>query len=337
MTPKKEDITTKFERNTTADIAYTIFKPLADSIAMKKPHLKRDLKKTNMNVTPEQFVAVFLLAFIVTTFLVLPLLYLVVIPLFAKMLKLSGFILSVVRTLILLIPLYTFLYFWGSGGLWDKFPTLPKRKARARGKKIDLYLPYAATYIASMAAANATLPVIFKSLASQKEKKKGLSLWLAKAFEGDEEKEIYPEICKEAAKIYKDITLLGLDAVTALKNAIERAPSPKFAEFLQGIFSTITSGGDLKKYFLNSAEHYMEDNKQKVRDDMNFVALMAETYVVVGVAMPIFILIILIITQWISRGAGGMDASTLYLIIFGLLPTIHLSFAGLIYSKTKQR
>jgi len=325
---KKTDFEGQFTRNATADFAYSIFKFMADPMAKKKYELKEDLKKSNMNLSPEQFVAVFLLAFFVTAILDIPIAF-IMIPLIAEVLKVDEFMVNLAQVFMLPLPLYTYLYFWKIGS--------PKAKAKHRAKKIDLYLPYAATYIASLAAANATLPVIFKSLASQKEKKKGVKLWLAKSFEGDLEKEIYPEICKEAGSIYKDITLLGLDAVTALKNAVERAPSPKLAEFFQGVFSTITSGGNLKKYFLNSAEHYMEDNKQEQRETLNFVELMAEMYVVAGIAMPIFILIMLIITQWISQGGGEMDASMMYLIIFVLLPVIHLFFAGIIYSKTKEK
>ena len=325
---KKKDMELQFTRNATADFAYSIFKFMADPMARKRYELREDLKKSNMNISPEQFVAVFLLAFLVTAILAIPIAFFMV-PLFAQILKLSGFMVNLAQLILLPLPLYTYLYFWKVGS--------PKAKAKQRAKKVNLYLPYAATYIASLAAANATLPVIFKSLASQKEKKKGFKLWWAKSFDGDLEKEIYPEICKEAGSIYKDVTLLGRDVVTALKSAVERSPSPKLAEFFQGVFSTITSGGNLKKYFLNSAEHYMEDNKQEQRETLNFVELMAEMYVVAGIAMPIFILIMLIITQWISQGGGEMDASMMYLIIFVLLPVIHLFFAGIIYSKTKER
>jgi len=351
---KDKDTGLQFSTNATADFAYSLFRPLADSIARDKHELREDLKKSNFNQTAEQFISVFLLSFIICSTLV---------PIILFVLAYNGFVVffyilpTILDILIILVGYETAkkpvtllvffficclplapLYFWGFFGLWDKVPNLAKRKARQRAKKINLYLPYAATYIASLAAANATLPVIFKSLASQKEKKKGIALKMAQWFEGDEEKEIYPEICKEAGSIYKDITLLGIDAVSALKNAVDRAPSPKLSEFLQGIFSTITSGGNLKKYFLNSAEHYMEDNKQQQKEVLNFVELMAETYVVAGIAMPIFLLIILIITQWISQGGGGeMDASIMYLIIFGLLPIIHLSFAGIIYGRTREK
>ena len=311
-----------------ADTAYSLFSFMADPMAASKYDLKDQLKKANMNLTPEQYVALYIMAMVVTSILALPMAFFMVPILFGGLFGLSGTLLQLVQLLMSLLPLYTYLYFWKLGS--------PASKAKQRGKTVNLYIPYAATYIASLAAANATLPVIFKSLAEQKEPKTGFSLKMAKAFDGDEEKEIYPEICKEAGQVYKDITLLGIDSVTALKNAVERAPSAKLAEFFQGIFSTITSGGSLKKYFLNSAEHYMEDNKQQQKEDLDFIALMAETYVVVGIAMPIFLLIILIITQWISKGGGEMDASMLYLIIFVLLPTIHLSFAAILYSSTKE-
>ncbi len=360
------------EVDSTVELATSLFGPLAvwgarkvqEKMNSKGENLEEQMKRAGYTYTPVQFVSLFFLSLLVFTLLGPVAMYFLInllslLPILGFLLLYTGYIVG----FILLSPIILFinpalensilllffvgyatvffilvnLYYWGFFGFWDTFPNLAKRTARQRGKTVDLYLPYASTYIASMAAANATMPVIFRSLAAQKEPKKGISLKFAKWFDGDQDKEIYPVICTEAGKIYKDMNLLGVDAVTALANAVARSPSPKMAEFFQGIFSTITSGGNLKKYFLNSAEHYMEDNKQVMKNELDFLSLMAETYVVVGIAMPIFLIIMIMITQWVSKGSGDMDASLFYLIIFVMLPTIHLLFAGILYNSTKER
>ena len=100
----------------------------------------------------------------------------------------------------------------------------------SRGTNMDRQIPFAASYVSAMAAANATPSMTFKSLARNKD--------------------IYGEISNEAAWIYHSMEFMGRDLVTTLKEAVERTPSERFAEFIQGIIGTVTSGGNLKLYFL---------------------------------------------------------------------------------------
>ncbi len=237
----------------------------------------------------------------------------------------------------LLLLLICKLYFFGI-----RLPILGRvghsanMKKKARAKTVDLYIPYASSFVAAMAASNATIDVIMKGLASQTRK---CSFW-EKVMLGKPERSVYPEIDLEATGIYNDIKVLGLDTVTAIKNSVGRAPSPKLGEFFQGIYSTITSGGNLKLYFLNASEKYMQDNKQEQRLFLDQLALTVESYIVIAIAMPIFLIIMMVITMWVSgSGGGGGDASAgqLYLIIFGLLPLIHSGFAFGLYAKAKRR
>jgi flagellar protein FlaJ len=87
-----------------------------------------------------------------------------------------------------------------------------------------------------MASAGVTPTEIFKSLSKQ---------------------EIYSEVKIESAWIYRDVSLLGFDILTAIKKNIARTPSQKFKEFLQGMVVTVTSGGSLRTYFMNKADQYL--------------------------------------------------------------------------------
>jgi len=214
---------------------------------------------------------------------------------------------------------------------------LPGMKAKQRGKRVDLYLPHAASFVAAMAAANATLEQIFLALSIQKAKKTGASYYISKIFGFPTERDVFPIISEEAAAVYRDAVVLGIDTLTAVQNAVERASSPKLAEFLQGISSTLSSGGNLKLYFLNSAERFMEDIKQDQRQALEQLATQAEMFVTVAVALPIFLIIILVITVWISSGnQGGSSLSTLYLVIFALVPLLHFVFATMTYVTIKK-
>ena len=220
-------------------------------------------------------------------------------PFFAKILIpiLLGFV----------VPFGTYRFLKGSAS----------RAAKQRGVALEKYLPYAASYTAAMAAANATPHKIFKSL----------------ALNGD----IYGEIAYDSAMIYRDVSLLGYDLLTAMKMAVDRAASPWMTEFFQGMVGTLTAGGSLKLYFLNRAEHYMRENRTRLQEFLESLAMLAESYVVVAVAMPLFLIVMLVIMFWVSGAGAQMEESTLYLVVLLVLPLIHSMFAFLVWSSSEEQ
>ena len=186
----------------------------------------------------------------------------------------------------------------------------------SRGTNMDRQIPFAASYVSAMAASNATPSVTFKSLARNKD--------------------IYGEIANEAAWIYHSMEFMGRDLVTTLKEAVDRTPSERFAEFIQGIIGTVTSGGNLKLYFLNRSEYYAQQNRVHVKDVLQQMALFSEAYVVVAVALPIFAMIIAVITFWVSGAGMQLEEVHMYLLIFGGFPIIQTIFSVLFYTLSSE-
>ena len=188
--------------------------------------------------------------------------------------------------------------------------------ASSRATNMDRQIPYAASYVSAMAAANATPSQTFKSLARNKD--------------------IYGEISNDAAWIYHSMEFLGRDLITTLKEAVDRTPSERFAEFVQGIIGTVTAGGNLKLYFLNRSEYYAQQNRIHVKDVLQQMALFSEAYVVVAVALPIFAMIIAVITFWVSGAGMQIEEIHMYILVFGGFPVIQIIFSGLFYSLSQE-
>ena len=112
---------------------------------------------------------------------------------------------------------------------------LPTSKAKSRGKKIDKYMPYATNFINTMSVAGISPAEIFEALSTI---------------------ELYGEVQKEAKKITTEIDIMGVDTITALRNAIKITPSEKFKEFTQGMLGVIQSGSELGPYFNRCVEKY---------------------------------------------------------------------------------
>ena len=187
-------------------------------------------------------------------------------------------------------------------GIGAYYITLPSSKAKMRGKKIDRYLPFAANFINTMSVAGISPAEIFEALSNI---------------------ELYGEIQKEAKKITTEINMMGIDTVTALKNAINISPSDKFKEFIQGILSTIQSGSELGPYFERCVNKYMTTDLVDRKKNLESLAIMAESFVVTVIAFPLFLVIIISIMGITS---GGIDYFFLYLIAFMILPMAYFGF-----------
>ena len=165
-----------------------------------------------------------------------------------------------VLTLVLLILLPIAITF----GMWKMLMYLPRFIIKRRERNIDLFLPYAVNFISSMAVAGVSPAEIFQSLSAIN---------------------MYGEIQKEARKIAKEITIMGMDSITAIKHAIEISPSTKFRSFLQGIIGTIQSGSDLHKYLENVADKYMDEDIVERKKDIDLLSVIVEVFVISVIAL----------------------------------------------------
>jgi hypothetical protein len=66
------------------------------------------------------------------------------------------------------------------------------------------------------------------------------------------------------------------------------------------------------------------------------MALFSEAYVVVAVALPIFAMIIAVITFWVSGAGMQLEQIHMYLLVFGGFPVIQIVFSGLFYSLSQE-
>jgi pilus assembly protein TadC len=187
---------------------------------------------------------------------------------------------------------------------------LPNYIIKRRAFEIDMFLPYAVNFISSMAVAGITPAEVFTKLSMIN---------------------VYGEIQTEAKKIAKEINVMGVDSLTALKHAMDISPSKKFKSFLQGIIGTIQSGSDLHIYLSKIVDKFMEDDLVDRKRDLDLLSVIAEIFVVSVIAFPIFLVIILTVFGFFG---GSMNLSITILILFSvlILPLIYLCFFYLIKS-----
>ncbi len=211
---------------------------------------------------------------------------------------------TITLLLILLLPILIV----ASIGLYYLY--LPTYRIKRRAYQIDLFLPYAINFINSMAVAGISPSEIFTTLSTIN---------------------LYGELQVETKKISKEINIMNVDSITALKHAIEISPSRKFQEFLQGIIGTIQSGSELHVYLQNAVNKLMDDDYVDRKKDLDLLGVIAEIFVVCAIAFPIFLVIILTVFGFFG---GSSVSSTSILIIFSLfvMPLIYAGFYFMIRS-----
>jgi len=200
------------------------------------------------------------------------------------------------------IPLIMYGLYFGLGPI----RAIPVGAANRRSKLINKRISGAMSFISAMASAEVPVDVIFKELSRQP---------------------VYGEVAKEAEWITRDTELLGVDIFTAVKTASRRSPSTKFQDFLQGVVTTSTSGGQLKPYFKLKAEQYEKEDRLEMRKKMETLGMLAETFVTVVVAFPLFLVVIMAIMALINKKADFV--LTLLFVVVGLM--IPLSQFGFIF------
>jgi flagellar protein FlaJ len=274
--------------------AYRLFGPTLAKRPQANAHLKLSLQKAHIHLRPEVYLGASYLNILLVFAGCLGLVATVGLLMALRLLAAPA------GMLVLLAPLPLVL----AGTIYLLAHLLPDVKAATRARDIDARLPYALNYIATMASAGITPERIFEGLAGQP---------------------IYGEVANEAAWISRDLRLLGKDVVTALTDAIDRSPSVKWQDLLQGAITTVTSGGDLKNYFLAKSEQFMYENRQEQKRFLENLGVLAESFVTVVVAAPLFLLVLLSVMSMF--GGNPRSALTLgYLLILVLLPLAQLGF-----------
>jgi flagellar protein FlaJ len=256
------------------------------------PKLEESLQRAHMRIRPDEYAAYAYM----TTWLVLVIMLVVGVIIGAVFWLLGwgiwGFLIGAM--MIILSPVIAFFGIMSS----------PGGKAKARGKDIDKKISSAMSFISAMASANVNVDVIFKELSKQP---------------------IYGEIQKEAEWITRDTELLGQDILSAIKAASLRTPSEKFQDFLQGVVTTSSSGGELKPFFLIKAKQYEDERRLDLKARIETLGMLAESFVTVGVAFPLFLVVMMSIMALVGSSPDFI-VMLLYTVCFGMIPGTQVGF-----------
>ncbi|MDD5331849.1 MAG: type II secretion system F family protein [Candidatus Nanoarchaeia archaeon] len=138
----------------------------------------------------------------------------------------------------------------------------------------------------------------------------------------------YPGIKGEIKKIVNYVNLYGYDLTTAMKVVSLTTPSKDFKELLNGLVTTIETGGSLKEYLRAKSQDTMTTYKLDRTKYVESLAAYSDVYTGMLIAAPLLFFTVLAIIQGVGGGSiAGISVKTLAIIgTFVVLPLLNLGF-----------
>jgi len=192
---------------------------------------------------------------------------------------------------------------------------LPSSEARSLGKKIDQELPFVVIHMSAIATSGVEPISIFKIILRSEEYK-------------------YSNI--EFRKLMNLINFHGKDFVSALRETSRTCPSEKMRVLLDGLATTVTSGGDMHEYLDKHSETLLFDYRLERERYTKTSETFMDIYISIVIAAPMIFLLLFVIMGSTGSLIGylgiGIDVLSI-LIIVGIV-IINLGF--LLFLKLKQ-
>jgi len=172
----------------------------------------------------------------------------------------------------------------------------PISSAHRRKDDIESNLPFALNHMSAVAGSGVPPRVMFKIISRFRE---------------------YGEISREANKITRNVEVFGMDEMTSIKEVASKSPSPAFKDFLQGILTTIQTGGNLNNFLREEAEKAMFDYRIRRNKYVQQLTIYADFYTALLIAAPLIFVIMLPVLSVMQGNLFGMGVKEL--INFGLI------------------
>lgn len=255
--------------------------------------VNEDLKKAGLKMAVDEYVSIALLTVLLTPLFVFPAVMLVL-GVAAKVDFLLAFVIAAILSIFGIVSVTALFYFY------------PSMRADGMKRSIDNSLPFASIYLSTLAGTGMPPQAMFKVLSRFPE---------------------YGEITKQAQAIVMDTEVVGIDITTSLLKASERTPSPELKDLLNGIRSTITTGGDLKVFLIEKSKGYMSNYRRSIDEYVGQLSIVTEVYITLIIVGSIFLTIMSSIMQMIS-GGGGSETTALFqvIVVRVVLPLISIGF-----------
>ena len=182
----------------------------------------------------------------------------------------------------------------------------PRYVASVRAERIDATLPGVTSFMFALVRGGVPLADVLETVSSHPE--------------------VFGEAANELGVAARDIDRFGGDVVTALRRLAEETPSDDMSEFLKSFVSVVIRKEDVSGYLGEKADEFHDDAEERQENVLERLEVLAEFYVVVFVAAPLFVITILVVVGFV----GAATLVTLRAFIYVVMPISGVGFVILL-------
>ena len=296
----RDIVFTTYESNRYGKIANSFFNNLSEYFIETYPNAYGNLKlvliKSGIKLLSRTYVSIIFFSGFLAFFAAL--FFSFVINIFLGSNIILGLIKSIGIAFVIGACIFTFVYIY------------PQMVDKNRNRAIANDLPFVIIHMAAVSGSGAQ-PISIFNLVLNTGEYKGLE--------------------SEIRKIVNYVNLFGYDLTTALRNVAATTPSPKFRELLNGIITTLESGGDLRDYLKTKAEDAFNTYKLEREKYVESLATYSDIYIGVLVAAPLLFIVTLAIIDLLGGkicfGSFCAEAVTLaFMGTYFVIPFLNVFF-----------
>ncbi len=194
----------------------------------------------------------------------------------------------------------------GTGLCATIFYLYPFMKIKERRKSITTNMPFAINHIASVSASGVPPSSMFELISQSGE---------------------YGEVAIEIKKIVDFVQIFGYDLLTAIKSVAATTPSIEFKEFLEGMVSTIETGGDLESYLKQQAQQSTLRYQLERQRYNETISTYSDLYTGLLIAAPLFFIASLALINMLGGSLAGMSVDMVMAMgAYLIIPALNLAF-----------
>lgn len=282
-----------YKKNLYGQIANTIFKEFSLKLTKKYPEIFKELYEnlriSNMRIFSDTYINISLLSSLI--FFVLAygfsVVYFGIDNLFSII---KYFLIALLAGVLMLVG----FYYW------------PRIVIDGKRREIRNDLPFAIIHLAAVAGSGASVTSAFNMLLRSGE---------------------YKSLNGELKRIMNYINLFGYNLTTALRAVAETTPSKELKELLNGMRSTVESGGSIKVYLKNKAEDTFNNYKNERKKYVETLSAYSDIYTALLIAAPLLFIVVLVLVGLIGNKLGGMDIQFIEKLgIYFVVPFCNIAF-----------
>jgi len=204
--------------------------------------------------------------------------------------------------ILIIVPLGTFL-------LMYLYPSMERRSLE---NKINQELPFVMINMSAISGSMIEPSKIFEIIVSTGE---------------------FHSVSREFRKVINEVNVHGYDLVSALRETAANTASRKLADLFNGLATSITSGGDLPKFFEERAKSFLFEYRLERERNTRSAETFMDIYISVVIAAPMMLMLLLMMINIGGLGLPNLGPGVITLIMVLGVTGLNILFITFLYLK----